>query len=86
VGILKLNQPADLYNTPINYRTHLIPMCFKVGTHSTKTYLIRKKDLIYLQPGGQLRIYTERYDSGTTVLVDEVRCTGIGQVWFVERF
>jgi hypothetical protein len=80
------NQPDDLYNTPCNYRVKLVPVKIKLGTLSSGTFLIRKKDLKYLMPGGALRIYSERYDNGITVLVDECRSTGIGQLWVCQRF
>jgi hypothetical protein len=80
------NQPADLYNTPTNYRVALVPIHFKVGTHSSSIYLVRKKDLKFLVPGGQLRIFTERYDNGITVLIEECRFTGIGELWVCEKF
>lgn len=81
-----LNQPSDLYNTPSNYRIALVPILFKVGTMPSGSFLVRKKDLKYLVPGGALRIFTERYDNGISVLVEEVRSTGVGQLWVVERF
>lgn len=81
-----MNQPPDLYNTPSNYRVPLVSILFKVGTMSSHMYFIRKKDLKYLTPGGQLRIFTERYDNGTSVLIDEVRSTGLGQLWVCEKF
>lgn len=80
------NQPDDLYNTPTNYGVKLVPVHFKVGTHSSSVYLVRKKDLKFLTPGGQLRIFSERYDNGITVLIEEVRSTGIGQLWVCSRF
>jgi hypothetical protein len=80
------NQPPDLYNTPCNYRVPLIPIHFKVGTMSSSIWYVRKKDLKYLTPGGQLRIFTERYDNGTSVLIEEVRSTGLGQLWMCEKW
>lgn len=81
-----MNQPDDLYNTPSNYRVALVPVMFKVGTMSSGQYLVRKKDLKYLTPGGQLRIFRERYDNGISVLIEELRSTGIGPLWVCERF
>jgi hypothetical protein len=79
-------QPDDLYNTPSNYRVALVPILFKVGTMSSKQYLVRKKDLKFLAPGCQLRIFTERYDNGTSVMIEELRSTGLGPLWVCERF
>ena len=79
-------QPPDLYNTPCNYRVPLVPVYFKVGTHSGNLYFVRKKDLKYLAPGCQLRIFTERYDNGISVLIEELRSTGNRPLWVCERF
>lgn len=80
------NQPSDLYNTPQNYRVPLVPVMFKVGTGPSSRYFVRKKDMKYLVPGGQIRIFSERYDNGTSVLIEECRSTGMGLLWVVERF
>jgi hypothetical protein len=79
-------QPQDLYSTPSNYRVKLVPVMFKVGTLSSGRYFVRQKDLKYLTPGGQLRIFTERYDNGISVLIEELRNTGIGPLWVCQRF
>jgi hypothetical protein len=80
------NQPDDLYNTPTNYRVPLVPVLFKVGTMSSNIFLVRKKDLKFLAPGCQLRIFTERYDNGISVMIEELRNTGMGPLWVCERF
>jgi hypothetical protein len=82
---MSLNQPPDLYSTPSNFRVPLRLAMFKVGTMPASSYLVRKKDLKYLTPGGHLRIFTERYDRGTTVLIEELRHTGVGRLWVCQK-
>ena len=78
--------PADLYNTPSNYRVPLARVLFKVGTMPSGQYFVRKKDLKYSAPGNQIKIFGERYDNGTRVLIEECRATGVGQLWVCQKF
>lgn len=64
-----------------NYRVPLVPVRFKVGTHSSSIWLVPKRDLENLKVGGMLKIYSERYAAPLRVTVDELR----GDLWFVTR-
>lgn len=64
-----------------NYRVPLVPVNFKVGTHSSSVWLVPKRDLENLVPGGMLKIYSERYAHPVRVIVDELR----GHLWAVSR-
>jgi hypothetical protein len=65
-----------------NYRVPLVPIHFKVGTMSSSVWLVRKRDLAKLKPGGMLEIFSERYANPVSVLVEEFRAS----LWFVCRF
>ena len=69
-----------------NYRTPLIPVRFKVGTHSTSIWLVRKRDIKKLVVGRQIKIFSERYAHPVNVLIEELRYTGVGPLWIVQRW
>jgi hypothetical protein len=79
-------KPDPLYDRRNNFRVPLVPVKFKVGTMSSSTWLVRKRDLPLLKVGGQILIFSERWAQGVPVLIDEVRSTGMGELWIVQRF